>query len=124
MKKIGRQAIATAIITGKSKASALAATGIGCGDTSAASPSTQSRLKMLLPTMLPTAMSRSPRMAAMTEVASSGSEVPTAITVRPMTSSDRPSARASDTAPSTRKSEPSTSSTRPAITSTALINQA
>jgi hypothetical protein len=51
------------------------------------SPSTPRRLKVLLPTTLPTAMSRSPRTAAMTEVATSGSEVPAATMVSPTTTS-------------------------------------
>ncbi len=79
---------------------------------------------MLLPTMLPTAMSRSPRMAARIEVANSGSEVPIAITVRPITSSDSPSARASATAPVHSTVEPTTSSTSPPITKAALIRLA
>ena len=60
----------------------------------------------------------------MTEVASSGSEVPMATTVRPITSSEMPSARARVTAPSTRKFEPLTSRTRPAAISARLISQA
>ena len=75
---------------------------------------------MLLPTTLPTAMSRSPRRAAITEVATSGSDVPAAITVRPMTSSDTPRARARTTAPSTMKRAPTTSSPSPPSVSAAL----
>jgi hypothetical protein len=48
-------------------------------------------LKVLLPTTLPTAMSRSPLMAAMMEVATSGMEVPAATMVRPITRSLTPS---------------------------------
>lgn len=58
-------------------------------------------LKMLEPTRLPTAMSRSPRRAAMMLVASSGSEVPTATTVSPTMSSLIPSAVAMFVAPVT-----------------------
>ena len=41
-------------------------------------------LKILLPTMLPMAMSAFPLRAATTEVTSSGSDVPNATMVRPM----------------------------------------
>ncbi|MNR30276.1 hypothetical protein D3C85_1477230 [compost metagenome] len=85
---------------------ALAETLSGVGETSEARPRTASRLKMLLPTTLPTAMSRSPLQAAMIEVATSGSEVPAAMMVRPITSSDRPSALARVTAPSSSNPEP------------------
>ena len=52
-------------------------------------------LNMLLPTMLPTAMSRSPRSAAITDVATSGIPVPAATTVSAITSSLTPSEAAS-----------------------------
>src|SRR5690606_35293336 len=81
-------------------------------DASDVKPSTDIRLKIFEPTTLPTAMSRSPRLAATTEVASSGSEVPMASTVRPIINSLTPSAVATDTAPSTSNCEPPT---RPAI---------
>jgi hypothetical protein len=55
-------------------------------------------LKVLLPTTLPTAMSRSPLTAAITEVATSGIEVPAATMVRPITTSLTPSALANTTA--------------------------
>ena len=58
-------------------------------------------LKMLEPITLPTAMSASLRMAATSEVASSGSDVPTATTVRPMTTWDTPRQVATATAPCT-----------------------
>jgi hypothetical protein len=52
-------------------------------------------LKVQLPTTLPTAMSRSPLMAAaMMDVATSGSEVPAATMVRPITRSLTPMALA------------------------------
>ena len=54
---------------------------------------------MLLPTALPSAMSRSPLSPAMIEVAASGSDVPTATTVRPMTSSLTPSSARSSRPP-------------------------
>ena len=50
-------------------------------------PNTNSRLKIQLPTTLPTARSALPRSAAVTEVTSSGREVPSATMVRPMTRS-------------------------------------
>ena len=70
-------------------------------------------LKMLLPTTLPTAMSRSPLIVASTDVASSGSDVPAATIVRPITSSESPKLSAISTALSTIQFEPTTRSTRP-----------
>jgi hypothetical protein len=58
---------------------------------------------MFEPTTLPTAMSLCPRIAAISEVASSGREVPTAMMVRPITRSLMPNRRATPTAPSTRR---------------------
>jgi len=70
-------------------------------------------LKMLLPTIFPTAMSRSPRRSATIAVASSGSEVPRATTVSPKTSPLTPNEEAMPTAPFTKNCEPSTSSPIP-----------
>jgi hypothetical protein len=70
-------------------------------------------LKVLLPTTLPTAMSRSPFSAAVTEVATSGIEVPMATMVRPITTSLTPSALAKRHRGSHQPSEPPTSSARP-----------
>ena len=53
-------------------------------------PATQRMLKMLLPIMFPMAMSVFPFLAAVTEVTSSGSDVPNAIIVRPMILSETP----------------------------------
>ena len=64
---------------------ALCAMAIFSGETKPAKPSTASKLNKLLPTIFPTAMSRSPFQAAINEVASSGSEVPTAMMVKPIT---------------------------------------
>ena len=97
-----------AIITGMSKTSADLATLMPAGATTEASPSTLRMLKILLPTTFPTAMSRSPRKAATTEVATSGSEVPAATIVSPMISSETPKCLAICTAPSTRNFEPIT----------------
>ena len=58
---------------------------------------------MFEPTRLPKATSVSLRIAAMTDVTSSGMQVPTATIVRPTTVSEMPKDRASVTAPSTRK---------------------
>jgi hypothetical protein len=56
---MGKQAIATASITGRSKCSAAVDT--GTPPTAAVAPITVNVLKILLPTTLPTAMSCSPR---------------------------------------------------------------
>ena len=68
---------------------------------------------MPLPSTLPTAISRSPRRAAITDVATSGSEVPAATMVRPITSGLTPSIVAKVVAASTSQREPSTSIARP-----------
>ena len=59
-------------------------------------------LKVLLPTTLPTAMSRSPLIAAVMLVATSGMLVPAATMVRPMTTSLTPMALAKLTEACTR----------------------
>ena len=87
------------------------------------SPRQPRMLKVLLPITLPTAMSRSPRTAAVTEVATSGIDVPAAMIVRPMTRSLTPSARANATAASTSQFEPSTSSASPATISSTCTAQ-
>ncbi|MNG01939.1 hypothetical protein D3C84_849410 [compost metagenome] len=75
----------------------------GDGAISAVTPSTPSRLNRLLPITLPTAISRSPRSAAINEVANSGRDVPMATMVRPMIRSDNPRSVATSTAaPSSR----------------------
>ncbi len=58
------------------------------------SPSTIQMLKILLPTILPTSKSCSPRRAAVTVVTSSGNEVPSAMTVSEMIRSETPIADA------------------------------
>jgi len=70
-------------------------------------------LKVLLPTTFPTAMSRCPFTAAATDAATSGSEVPAATIVRPMTSSDTPSSLAMSVAAPTNQRDPMTRATRP-----------
>ena len=63
--------------------------------------------------MLPMAMSALPFRAAVTEVTSSGREVPRATMVRPMKRSDRPTMRARAVAASTAMSAPQTMTARP-----------
>ena len=58
-------------------------------------------LKRLLPTIFPMARSTSPFRAAVTEVMSSGSDVPNATIVRPMILSETPKKSAIPAAPST-----------------------
>ena len=89
-REMGKQATAAAIITGISKKSTAGFNSIACGEITPATPNTRNKLRMQLPTTFPMAMSRWPRMAAMSEVASSGIEVPPATTVSPMTSSLTP----------------------------------
>lgn len=67
----------------------------------AETPSTQKILKIFDPTILPTAISFCPFRAATREVTSSGSEVPMATTVSPITLSDIHKNFAIPTAPST-----------------------
>ncbi len=78
-------------------------------------PSTNRMLKMLLPTMLPTARSppAAPVSAARMPTAISGALVAKATTVSPMTSGDTPIAAASREAPRTRISAPPASRIRP-----------
>jgi len=86
---------------------------IGNGMSSPQKPSTMRRLKRLLPIMLPARISVCRwRMAARHE-ASSGSEVPTAANVRPITSSLTPKCRAKSMAPLMKKFEPSGRHPRP-----------
>src|SRR5690625_210817 len=55
----------------------------GKGEMTEADPSTKSMLKILLPTILPSAISLSFFHAAVTDVTNSGSDVPIAIIVNP-----------------------------------------
>lgn len=57
-KRMGKQIMETAIITGKSSASEISETGIPEGTNKVVIPSTQSMLKILLPMTLPIAISR------------------------------------------------------------------
>ena len=79
----------------------------------AAIPTTMSVLNRFDPIMLPMARSFSPLRAAAMELASSGSEVPTATMVRPISKSLTPRARAISTAPHTSARELATNRASP-----------
>ena len=64
---------------------------IGSGDTEALHPNTKNRLNRLLPITFPMAIPGFFFRAAVTEVASSGSDVPPATSVRPIMESLTPS---------------------------------
>ena len=85
------------------------------GHTAAAIPSTNSMLNILEPTTLPTARSFSPFFDATMDVTSSGSDVPKATIVSPISVSVIPSERAISVALSTTKSPPSAIAVSPAI---------
>ena len=87
------------------------------GAMTAASPTTVSVLKMFEPMIFPTAKSFSPRRAAAIELASSGSEVPTATMVSPISRSLTPRAKATLIAPHTSIRELTTNNPRPTISS-------
>ncbi len=72
------------------------------GRTMAVIPMMASMLKILLPTVLPTASPALPSMAEITLITSSGAEVPNATTVRPTIRSDMPMRRATADEPSVR----------------------
>jgi hypothetical protein len=76
-------------------------------------PTATSRLKGFEPSTLPTAKAGAPLIAAKTETASSGAEVPKATTVRPITSGETPTRRARPVAPSMRESPPWARAARP-----------
>ena len=77
---------------------------------------------MFEPTTLPTDRSGCPPTAAMTLTTSSGSEVPAATTVSPITAGVRPATRASATAPRTRSSPPAASTRRPSSTRPSAVS--
>ena len=79
-------------------------------------PSTIQILKILLPIMLPTRSSFSPRLAAVIVVTSSGREVPKATTVRAMMRSEIPMILARLEAEVTTSSLPPTTPARPRST--------
>lgn len=90
-----------------------ALTANGC--TSAATPRIPSRLKILLPRILPIATSACRRSAAITETVNSGSDVPTATSVRPITACETPQCSAIPTAPVTSSRDPPMSKASPAM---------
>ena len=81
----------------------VAPSSIRSGFRKAASPSTPSTLKRSLPISVPTISSVRPRRAAMSAVASSGSEGPPATMVTPIAHSDMPKVPASETADRTSR---------------------
>src|SRR5690606_31948162 len=108
VKNRGKHKAATASITGISIPDNCSPATSGCGDTSPDTPSTHRILKTLLPTTLPTAISRSPLRVAITEVITSGNDVPAAMMVSPITASLTPNEAAILTALSTNQRDPST----------------
>ena len=80
--------------------------GTGIGAVIAVTPRMPRTLQMLEPTTLPKATSGCRRSAPTTEATSSGSEVPIATMVSPMTASGTPAASASAAAASTRSRAP------------------
>ena len=78
-------------------------------------------LNRLLPTILPMARSAFPFLAAVTEVISSGREVPNATIVRPITLSDTPKIPAIVEAPLTTKRLPRIIAARPALNHFAFL---
>ena len=79
----------------------------------AATPKIKRMLNTLDPTTFPTAISSSFFLAAASDVASSGSEVPHATMVSPIRVSDTPKNPAKSTAPSTTQSPPNCTATAP-----------
>ena len=108
-------AAVAATITQTSKA--MISAGAASGSTSAVTPRIPRMLKMLEPTMLPSATSPRPRAAAATDAVSSGSDVPTATIVRPIRLSETCQTCASAIAAVTSQSAPITTSARPASVS-------
>ena len=85
----------------------------GTEQMSAAVPITNKILKILLPTIFPMAIPAFPFLAAVTDVTSSGSDVPNATIVRPINRSLIPKNLAISVAPLTAKSLPITTITPP-----------
>ena len=116
--KIGKQAKATASMIQISKVTTAGPIASPSNpDARPAAPTQPRILKMLLPITLPTAISRSPLIAAEREAATSGNEVPAATMVSPITNSLIPSSRANPVAASTSHREPKMSNANPPITS-------
>src|SRR6187551_1148975 len=115
-KNKGMHSIVAPNITGTSKSTSCSPANSGIGDTNPEIPNTHKILKILLPTTLPTAISRSPLTVATTEVTTSGKEVPAATIVKPITASLTPHAVASSTALCTNQRAPNTNNVNPPIT--------
>ena len=88
---------------------------IGRGDRLALHPNTKNTLNRLLPMTLPMAIPGFFFKAAVTEVASSGREVPPATSVSPMIESLTPNERAIPLAPSTKNCPPKINPASPPI---------
>ena len=99
-------------MTGRSRVKTSGETSLN-GDIVPLVPTTVSELKKFEPIMLPSVSSFCPRRAEAMADASSGSEVPAAMTVSPISNSETPNERASPTAPQTRMCDDATSSARP-----------
>jgi hypothetical protein len=104
-------ASAATIMLAVSRRSSLGLTAIGA--MSAAVPRTPRMLKVLLPTMLPMAMSERPSIAAPRLTTSSGADVQNATTVIPMSSGEILNLLATASAPRTSHSAPPKSRTNP-----------
>ena len=95
-------------MTGKSRVKTWSETSLN-GVIAPLVPTTASELKKFEPMMLPSVSSFCPRRAEAMADASSGSEVPAAMTVSPTNSSETPKDRAIPTAPQTRMCDDATS---------------
>ena len=96
-------------------------TSIGAELSDAVTPMMARMLKVLLPTMAPMATSDLRSSAARTEVLSSGSDVPMAMTVSPTTGSGTWKLSAMVTAEETRSCAPRGSITIPRVTKIAIV---
>ena len=81
----------------------------------AAIPSTKNMLEILLPKILPIAISDDPDAAENKLITNSGAEVPKATTVRPITIGEIPNRFANEAAPFTKISPPMSKIARPMI---------
>ena len=123
VKAIGKSATAAASMSGMSIAIAASGTGMPSPKIIAGTPRTRPMLKILLPTIFPTAISVSPLRSATIEVASSGRDVPMATTVSPITRLLTPNAVAMLTAPVTKSCAPRTSKPIPARSKSAASHK-
>ena len=112
---MGKQITANPIITKISRW--ITESGTTIGRISADTPSTNRMLNMMDPSTLPTTRSISRRSAAITHVASSGSDVPSATTVRLTTTIGMPSSIAIASVAATSSVAPPASTISPMATS-------